>query len=262
MTVRASLVAAALVLAGAGAAGGETARRPLGHDDIEYTYGVGAFAPAYEPPAPGTYELPPIDTITDHPVLDASGRATTLGAEIGDRIAVVSFIYGACAEVAGCPLSTAALHRIDRLLADDPDLACDVVLVTVSFDPERDTPSRLAGMRDLHEPRADWRFLTTRDEAQLAPLLADFGQTVSKLRWEDGAWTGVFRHVLKVFLVDRERRVRNVYSAGFLHPALVLNDVRTVRMAVRSPRPPAAPPTRAASATTTRRPAPHRASPE
>jgi cytochrome c peroxidase len=228
VTLRAALVVA---LVCAGIAAGEAERRPLGHDDIEYTYGVGAFAPAYEPPAPGTYELPPIDTVGDHPVLDASGRATTLDAEIGDRIAVVSFIYGACAEVAGCPLSTAALHRLDRMLADDPVLARDVVLVTVSFDPERDTPSRLAAMRDLHAPRSDWRFLTTRDAAQLAPLLADFGQTAAKLRWEDGTWTGVFRHVLKVFLVDRQRRVRNVYSAGFLHSDLVLNDVRTVRLA-------------------------------
>jgi cytochrome c peroxidase len=254
---RAALALLAVVVAGV--AGGETARRPLGHDDVEYTYGVGAFAPSYEPPAAGTYELPPIDIVGDHPVLDASGRSTTLAEEIGDRIAVVSFIYGSCAEVAGCPLSTAALHRLDRLLADDPDLARGVVLVTISFDPERDTPPRLAAMRATHAPRADWRFLTARDEAQLAPLLDDFGQTVSKLRWEDGTWTGVYRHVLKVFLVDRERRVRNVYSAGFLHPPLVLNDVRTVRM---SEPPPAAPPTPAASSTTTRRPAPRRASPE
>lgn len=233
MTTSAALVVTLLALVCTGVAGGETGRRPLGHDDVEYTYGVGAFAPAYEPPAPGTYELPPIDTVSDHPMLDADGRATTLAAEIGDRIAVVSFIYGSCVEVAGCPLSTASLHRIDRLLADDRDLGRDVVLVTISFDPERDTPARLAAMRVGHAPQSDWRFLTTRDEAQLAPLLADFGQTVSKLRWDDGTWTGVFRHVLKVFLLDRERRVRNVYSAGFLHPALVLNDVRTVRMSER-----------------------------
>lgn len=233
MTTGAALVIALLALAWTGVARGETGRRPLGHDDVEYTYGVGAFAPAYEPPAPGTYELPPIDTVSDHPMLDAGGRATTLATEIGDRIAIVSFIYGSCAEVAGCPLSTAALHRLDRLLADDPDLTGDVVLVTISFDPERDTPARLAAMRTGHTPRGDWRFLTSRDEAQLAPLLADFGQTVSKLRWDDGTWTGVFRHVLKVFLLDRERRVRNVYSAGFLHPALLLNDARTVRMSER-----------------------------
>ncbi|HJW69122.1 MAG TPA: hypothetical protein VJ829_07185 [Candidatus Binatia bacterium] len=34
--------------------------------------------------------------------------------------------------------------------------------------------------------------------------------------------------MLKVFLVDTRHRVRNVYSTGFLHPQLILNDMRTV----------------------------------
>jgi cytochrome c peroxidase len=222
----------ALALA-APAAAADPARPPLGHDDVTYTYGVGAFAPAYEPPAPGSYELPPIRTVRDHAVLDARGNATTLEAVVGDRLAVVSFIYGSCAEAAGCPVSTAALHRLDRLVADDPDLAEHAVLVTVSFDPARDTPARLSAMRALHAPRSEWPFLTTRDEAQLQPLLDDFDQAVTKLRYLDGSDTGVFRHVLKVFLVDRQRRVRNVYSVGFLHPALVLNDLRTLRLLER-----------------------------
>jgi cytochrome c peroxidase len=224
-------LAACLVALVGPASGGEPARPPLGHDDVEYTYAIGSFAPAYVPPAPGTYELPPIDTIGEHPLLDATGRATTLAAELGDRLAVVSFIYGSCAEVAGCPLSTAALHRLDRLLAADADLARHAVLVTVSFDPERDTPAQMAAMRTRHAPAADWRFLTTRDESQLAPLLADFGQSIAKLRYTDGTWTGVFRHVLKVYLLDRERRVRNVYSTGFLDAGLLANDLRTLRMA-------------------------------
>ena len=36
------------------------------------------------------------------------------------------------------------------------------------------------------------------------------------------------RHVLKVFLVDDERRVRNVYSTGLMDLRLVVNDLRTV----------------------------------
>jgi cytochrome c peroxidase len=35
-------------------------------------------------------------------------------------------------------------------------------------------------------------------------------------------------HVLRVFLIDSERRIRNIYSPSFLHPDLVLNDVRTL----------------------------------
>jgi cytochrome c peroxidase len=196
--------------------------------DLAHTYTIGAFVPEFEPPPPGTYALPVVDEVSDHPLLDADGRATTLFAETGGRVAVVAFIYASCGEVAGCPLGTAVLHRLDGDIAADPALAGRVTLLTVSFDPERDTPARMAEMRALHTPRARWRFATTRGDAQLAPLLADFDQPVAKLRFEDGTWTGLYRHVLKVYLLDARHRVRNVYSTGFLHAPLVLNDVRTV----------------------------------
>jgi cytochrome c peroxidase len=222
-------LAAVLLPALAAVAAEPPARPPLRHDDVAYTFGVGPFTPTFAPPLAGTYELPPIDTVQDHAVLDSDGTATTLGGLIGDRLAVVSFIYGSCPEATGCPIGTAALHRLDRLLAADPALGREVTLITVSFDPARDTPERMAAMRRLHAPASDWRFVTTRDDAMLRPLLDDYGQTVSALRYPDGTPTGVFRHVLKVFLVDRARRIRNVYSVGFLHPDLVLNDLRTVR---------------------------------
>ena len=221
--------AASLLLVASARAAGPPQHPALRADDVAYTFGVGPFVPAFTPPPPGTYELPVIDTVRDHRVLDTAGHETTLETVIGDRLAVVSFIYGSCAEATGCPVSTAALHRLDHLLAADPALAREVALVTVSFDPTRDTPARMAAMRAHHAPSSDWQFVTTRDQAMLQPLLDDFGQTVSPLRYPDGAPTGVFRHVLKVFLLDRSRRVRNVYSVGFLYPELVLNDLRTVR---------------------------------
>ena len=205
-------VLAALVLAAAPAGAGE----------------LGGFAPEYTVPAVGTYELPPIQTVTDHALLDEEGRETTLFDAARGRVAIVAFVYTTCAEATGCPLSTAVLHRLDRTIAEDPALRERVALVSVSFDPERDTPARMRAERALHAPRGTWRFLTTRDGRMLDPVLADFGQRVAKLTRTDGSWSGLFRHVLKVFLVDDARRVRNVYSVGFLHAELVLNDVRTV----------------------------------
>lgn len=214
------LAAAVLLLATTAAA--------LEPSDFAYTYGVGTFAPRYTPPPPGTYALPPIQTVSDHPILDEDGRETNLAALTRGRLGVVAFVYTTCAEAAGCPVSLAVLHRLDRAIADDAELRDRVSLVTVSFDPARDTPARMAEERKLHAPAGDWRFVTTRDDAALAPLLADFGQPVAKLRRADGTWTGVFRHVLKVFLLDAQHRVRNVYSVGFLHADLVLNDLRTL----------------------------------
>ena len=219
---------------------------------LGYTYAVGTFAPQYAPPAVGSYTLPVIQTVRDHPLTDADGRATTLFALKHGQVAVVAFVYTTCVEVAGCPLGNAVLKRVDSALAAEPGLAHRARVITVSFDPERDTPARMARVRALYHPSASWRFLTTRGEADLLPLLEDFGQPVAKLRFADGRWSGLFRHVLKVFLLDRENRVRNIYSVGFLGPELVLNDIRTLLRETAARHPPAADrpasPTMAASA--------------
>ncbi len=195
---------------------------------LSFTYEPGVFEPQYTPPAPGTYELPVITSIDDHPLIGSAGDATTLFALTGEHLAVVAFIYTSCVEAVGCPVSHAVLHGLDRALAADPALAKRVRLVTVSFDPDRDTPAQMASQRTLHEPRTDWRFATTAGGAELQSLLDDFDQPVAKLRYEDGKWTGLFRHVLKVFLLDGRHRVRAIYSTGFLNQALVLNDLKTL----------------------------------
>jgi cytochrome oxidase Cu insertion factor (SCO1/SenC/PrrC family) len=196
--------------------------------ELTYTYGVGGFTADYVPPPAGTYTLPPIDTVADHALLDSDGHRTSLFALKKDRLAVVAFVYTTCIDATGCPLGLALLQRLDGALAADAALARRITLIAISFDPERDTPARLATVRALHQPKTDWRFATTGSEAELRPLLTDFDQPVAKLRFADGEWTGLYRHVLKVFLLDRSNRVRNVYSTGFLNPALVLNDLRTV----------------------------------
>jgi cytochrome c peroxidase len=179
-------------------------------------------------PPPGSYNLPVIDEVADHQVVESGGRATSLYALKQDRLAVVAFVYFSCNEREGCPLAMGVLHQLDQRLAAERELAGQVSLITISFDPARDTPAQLASVRELYRPRTDWRFVTTRGERQLGPILADFDQTVGKVRGDDGEWNGLFRHVLKVFVLDRRNRIRNIYSAGFLNAELVINDLKTV----------------------------------
>jgi cytochrome oxidase Cu insertion factor (SCO1/SenC/PrrC family) len=201
-----------------------------GEDASPYTYTVAPFSPDYEPPEPGSYELPAIDSLQDHEVIDSTGAKRRLFEVKKGRLAVLALVYTSCPEPSGCPLAGAVLQRLDRELAKEPWLASQVRLISLSFDPERDTVEQLAKVRALHAPRTDWIFLTTPDENALRPILDDLGQQVAKLRTEDGSWTGLFRHVLKVYLLDEENRVRNIYSAGFLHAELVLADLRTLLM--------------------------------
>lgn len=176
----------------------------------------------YEAPAAGSYELPAISRVKSHELVDSSGalvRFPKLGVR---QVAVVAFIYRGCHEAQGCPASLALLRELDRRLAADPARAARVRLACVSFDPANDTPSLMGELREMMAPKTDWAFLTPADPKALAALLSDYGQDATPLE------NGAFRHVLKVFLVDDELRVRNVYSAGLLDPELVIADIDTV----------------------------------
>jgi cytochrome oxidase Cu insertion factor (SCO1/SenC/PrrC family) len=205
----AALAALALALAGAAAA---AALAPLG----------------YELPAAGSYELPVIQRVSDHALLASDGAETRLLPAGGTRLAVIAFVYLHCTDAAGCPLALAELQRADRALAERPELRSRVQLLTVSFDPARDRPDAMADLRSRLAPRSDWRFLTARDAARLAPVLRDFGQDAVPELTAEGMDSGVVRHVVKVFLVDPQGGVRNIYSTGFLDHRLLLRDVETL----------------------------------
>jgi protein SCO1/2 len=191
----------------------------------------------YELPAAGSYELPAIDRVSDHVLLDADGgRAPVLGlAE--PECAIVAFVYLSCTDARGCPLALASLQRADRVVAARDDLRGKVQLVTVSFDPARDTPEALAKLRHHMAPKTGWRFLTAADPAELRPVLEDFGQDAVPVLTANGDDTGMMRHVAKVFLVDHRGAVRNVYSSGFLDHRLLLRDAETLLRVEAPPAP-------------------------
>lgn len=221
-----SLATAALLLGFALGAGAGSA---LAHGTEEH----GAAAPPpsgsqFEPPAPGTYELPPIQRVARHELLDPDGDTSALLPLADGEVCVVSFIYRSCADSGGCPMALAVLKRLDAELAERPEVAARARLVTVSFDPERDTPEAMGELARNLAPRTRWTFLTPASPAALAPVLDDYGQDVRPLASELGQPSGQLGHVLKVFLVDSDHRVRNIYSTGFLRADLLLNDILTL----------------------------------
>lgn len=227
--MRTARVALALLLAG-GLGGALDATAHDSHPSDSAPAPVAAFETRFVPPEPGSYELPPIGHVTDHRLLATTGeRAPMLDLAPG-QVALVSFVYASCPEGWGCPFSLAVFQQLDRQIEQDPELRHRVRLVTVSFDPARDTPERMAGLREQLRPATEWRFLTAGSLSEVQPALEDYGQDVLPLIDAQGAETGVMRHVLKVFLVDSERAIRNIYSVGFLSPSLLLADVRTLLM--------------------------------
>jgi len=139
----------------------------------------------YDAPAPGSYTLPVVKPAPDGEVLDSRGRPMRLRELTRGRVTVMSFIYTRCAAAKACPYATGVLTQLHRLSAEDRDLAKNLRLVSMSFDPGNDTPARMAAysaLADGRNPASEWRFLTARSQAELEPILEAYGQAVDKRR--------------------------------------------------------------------------------
>jgi Uncharacterized protein SCO1/SenC/PrrC, involved in biogenesis of respiratory and photosynthetic systems len=186
----------------------------------------------YDPPVPGSYKLPVVKVAGDGDVLDSAGRPLRLRELTRGRVTVMSFIYTRCAAVKACPYATGVLLQLHRMSSEDPELAKNMRLLSLSFDPAVDTPDRMAAYGALaaeHPSAARWQFLTTRSPADLQPILESYGQTVDRKK-DPLDPAGPLNHTLRVFLIDLNGNIRNIYSSDTLDPRLVLADVRTLMM--------------------------------
>ncbi|MDD5277762.1 MAG: cytochrome c peroxidase [Methylovulum sp.] len=191
-------------------------------------------APGYLPlgytaPIPGSYQLPALGKAADGEVLDSDGKNQQLHNLLDGKLVVLSFIYSTCSDVNGCPLASAVLHKIHSRLKKEPGLAKQIRLITLSFNPENDTPERMRQYGgSFAAPGIDWQFLTTRSERQLQPILDGYRQHVQKVYDGQGKFTGTFAHDLRVFLIDNQQQIRNIYSVSFLHADTLINDLKTL----------------------------------
>jgi len=183
----------------------------------------------YTPPEPGSYALSVLAEAADGVTLDETGTERRLHDLMAGKITVLSFIYTRCGDV--CPLGTMLLGDLQAITAQDPAIRDRVRLITLSFDPEYDTPAVMAEQaKSLRTDKgSDWQFLTTRNAAAIRPILKAYDQqVVAKTDRNDPS--GPLAHQLRVYLIDEDRHVRNIYSLEFLDPRLVMTDIRTVLM--------------------------------
>ncbi len=183
----------------------------------------------FEVPQPGTYTLSKINKAAGGIVLDVDGQEFDLDNLYGDKIVLLTFIYSSCKDLNGCPLATAVFYKVKEKFKDDPKLADKIRLISVSFDPEHDTPEvmKLYGA-GFEGGQPEWHFLTTTSEEALLPITSKFGQMVIKQYDESGNYTGTMSHVLRAFLIDKNKNIRQEYSVSFLHDQLVTADIKTL----------------------------------
>ena len=96
-------------------------------------------------------------TLEDLALVNQDGQSVRFKTEVvGDRIVVLDFVYTTCTTV--CPVLSALFSQLQGKLGDR--LGRDVFLVSVTVDPNRDTPARLKAYAAKHGARAGWTWLT------------------------------------------------------------------------------------------------------
>ena len=144
--------------------------------------------------------LPTIGAAPDFALTSQDGAEVTLTALRG-KVVAVTFIYTWCPDV--CPMLTDKMARVQDGLG--PDFGSKVAFVSITVDPERDTPDVLKEYAEaFHANLAGWSFLTG-DPAAVREVARRYGVAVAK------AADGQVDHTLLTTLVDRQGVMRVQY---------------------------------------------------
>jgi protein SCO1/2 len=162
------------------------------------------------------------EQVPDQLLIDQDGKPRPLSSLRGHRVAL-TFTYTRCPMPSFCPLMDRNFAALQREIKKMPALA-DVKLLSVSFDPQVDTP----GVLKLHAQQlgADplvWNFVTG-DRDEVARFAARFGITIERAEQNPTEIT----HNLRTAILDPQGRLVKVHTGNSWTPADLLVDLKAV----------------------------------
>jgi protein SCO1/2 len=144
--------------------------------------------------------------------------------DLRGKVVAVTFIYASCADT--CPLLTAKMATLQRRLG--PDFGRNVAFVSITVDPERDTPEVLARYARAHGANLlGWAFLTgSRDDIE--DVARGYGVFVRKTA------RGDVDHTFLTSIVDQRGIMRVQYLGIRFDPEEFLGDLRSLLREAKS----------------------------
>jgi len=176
---------------------------------------VTLFALAYPPDS----RLAVIRAAPEFKLIDSHEQPIGLRQFQGKAV-LVAFFFTTCNGT--CPATTARLAKIQEEVARHAGLKDRVQILSITLDPERDTPEKLRGYSRLYDvDERNWAFVTgARDD--IRRTLGDWQI------WAKPAANGQLDHPSRVYLVDPKGRIREIYSLEFLRAPWVVEDIELV----------------------------------
>jgi protein SCO1 len=171
------------------------------------------------PPPPVPSILPTGELVPDAVLTDHEGRTRRISEWRGQAIGV-TFIYTRCPLPDFCPAMDRNFAQAQRQIAADPRLRGRAHLLSISFDPQYDTPAVLAQhAKRIGADPAYWTLLTGDREA-VAAFGSSFGLTILP-----GA-TPEIVHNLRTAVIDRDGRLAAILTGNAWTPGELLQHLR------------------------------------
>lgn len=154
---------------------------------------------------------PPFDLI------DQNGRRVK-SEDLREDVWLVAFIFTTCNGT--CPATTHRMAKVYEALDRKGWIKEGKVrLISISLYPERDTPAALRRYMQLYEiDGTRWTFLTG-PPSRVRKVIASWGM------WARPAGNAQLDHPSRIFLVDQDRNIREIYSLGFMRTEWVVEDI-------------------------------------
>ena len=164
--------------------------------------------------------LMPGDIVPDQLLVDQDGVPVPISSLRGHRVAL-TFMYVRCPLPDFCPRMDRNFAAVQKTIKSTPELA-DVRLVSVSFDPEFDTPPELKKhAQALGADPAVWKFVTATPE-EMDKLTGRFGVHVER----DDQKSINITHNLRTAVISPDGRVVKVHSGTDWTPAQLVADLK------------------------------------
>lgn len=153
----------------------------------------------------GSNKLPTLDRAPSFTMSDMYGKPVSLRDSDG-KVRLVSFHYTHCPDI--CQATNLNLIRVQQKLKEQGVLGDKALLMTITFDPKRDTEQMLQKYTASQGIKSEgWSFLRGTPE-QTEQVLQGF-----KVLAEDQG-NGIFMHSNNLFLVDESENIRAIYKMG------------------------------------------------
>ncbi len=192
---------------------------------VDHFVVVAQAKPDYKPGV--LYHVPKAgDEVPDFALLNQSNEKIHLGQFRGKAL-LLTFIYTRCPLADFCPRMSKNFAKIDKTLVGEPNLLDKTHLLSVSFDPEYDTPAVLRSYGGAYTEKYTNEKFEHWDFA--APAKSDL--TEMEKFFDIGAipeTNSSITHSLSTVLIGPDGKVANWYPGNEWNPEEVLSDIRKV----------------------------------